>query len=43
VAVEREGRLVVVPLESDQTYDVILGAVAALACRRTGRTSGAGP
>jgi ABC-2 type transport system ATP-binding protein len=30
LAVSREGRLLLVPLESEQTYDVILGAVAAL-------------
>jgi ABC-2 type transport system ATP-binding protein len=28
--VRREGRLLVVPLESDRTYDVIMGAVAEL-------------
>jgi ABC-2 type transport system ATP-binding protein len=30
LAVRQEGRLLLVPLESEQTYDVILGAVAAL-------------
>src|SRR5439155_21837187 len=30
LAVRREGRLLLVPLESDQTYDLILHAVAAL-------------
>jgi ABC-2 type transport system ATP-binding protein len=28
--VQRDGRLLLVPLESDETYDLILGAVAAL-------------
>jgi ABC-2 type transport system ATP-binding protein len=30
LAAQRDGRLLLVPLESDQTYDTILGAVAAL-------------
>jgi ABC-2 type transport system ATP-binding protein len=30
LAARRDGRLLLVPLESDQTYDTILGAVAAL-------------
>ena len=30
LSAQRDGRLLLVPLESDQTYDTIIGAVAAL-------------